>query len=146
MSRIGKQNKRNGLLSHCSKYAVFMAAFGVFFILGGGGVDFARACFAENALERALANTADDLTRTMRPASLYRLQAEAEKRLAGDISIFDFGDCIISVSVSGPSVRIYASAEIPTVFLSIWQRHRLPVEAAVTGQPPRPSRNLAWWV
>jgi hypothetical protein len=145
MSQFGVASPAAGVVFHINRYVKFMLAFGAFFILGGGGVDFARASFAEAHLETAASVVADNLTHTALGLSSRSLQDRAEKMLAPDLADFDDPSASVSTRKVGPSVRVYVAAGLPTTFLRLFLRDRLSLEAVSTGEPPRPSRNIAWW-
>lgn len=146
MFHFGVTGRRTGVLFHTSRYLSFMLAFGAFFILGGGGVDFARAAYAEARLEDAAGAVADALTPRSDRLSDRDVQISAETMLAPALAAFDDPLTTISTRKAGPSVRVYVNVGMPTTFLRLFLRERLTMEAVSTGAAPRPSRNLAWWI
>ena len=139
MSHFGHAAPGSRAAFHAGKYAVFMAAFGAFFILGGGGVDLARAYLAEDQLRKAVGQTARDLVPTVRLMSALDLQEAGERRMEEALEGFDDPDAFVSVSSFDQEVRVSAAIGLPTAFLWLFNRYRLPVEATATARA-RPRR------
>ena len=123
------------------KWIVFLGAFAAMYLSAGIVVDYGKAYAAESRLQVAIDATASILAAEAPRASLRSLQIKAEDRLARQLRITGDPAAIVSVTVIGKSVRVSASARIGTIFLSLFQRPRLPIAATATATPLK-SRSL----
>ncbi len=115
----------------------FALAFGALYATAGAAVDLTRAYRAENLLMEAARDTATRLTLDAAALPLRSLQVAAERMMSPEMTAFGDPEAMVHVSVIGRSVRVSASARIPTVFMGLFQREHLPIDVTATVSPSR---------